>query len=99
MLIASEIVEVIQEVTDDKREQVLIINELIEAIKHNHERLCADLEEEAEDIADGNFCPRCTSNLTYDTYREESEYFGQPTFEIVTVAECTNNCCFYSTEG
>lgn len=98
MLIASEIVEIIQEVTDDKREQVLIINELREAIEYNPKRLSEDLKEEAEDIADGNFCPKCTSNIAYETHSESHEYFGQPTFSYITVGECENSNCGYTTE-
>ena len=98
MISSGELVELIENYIDDKKELVLILNELIETIQHNPNSFCYDLSQECEDIADGNFCPLCTSNLEYHTYREESEYFGQPTYESITVAECENPSCGYTTQ-
>lgn len=99
MLSSGEVVEIMESYIDDKRELILTINELIDAIQHNPKGFCYDLSQECEDIADGEgICPLCANNLEYNTYSEDREYFGQPTSEFITVAQCSNSDCSYVTE-
>lgn len=96
MLTSGEIVELIESTTEDRRERVLILNELIETILHNPSQLCYDLEEEAKDIADGDFCYLCGSELIHSGNMQSSEYFGTPVSEYIPTVQCSNPSCSYT---
>lgn len=88
----------IEEVTDDKIEVIQIGNEFLETFKFHIGKLIYELEDSIIDRSEElGVCPFCQSNITYDTYKEQSEYFGQPVHEYITVGKCEN--CGYTSNN
>lgn len=83
----NEIVDSIKE-TYNRRESIIIINNLIMEIEQNPIKFTANLSLQADSIAGDDLCGSCGEELKPYTYSEDREYFGKPCKEIITEMRC-----------
>lgn len=72
----------------NRKESIIIINNLIMEIESNPVAFTTKLSLETDNIADEDLCGYCSSDLEAYTYSEDREYFGRPCREIITEMRC-----------